>query len=70
MPEYQVSFEIEHKGIRYYPGDVVEFSDRHAEFHGLAQSLVSPPKKSPSAKKIGSIGLALTRSEEEVSDVT
>jgi hypothetical protein len=69
MPEYQVSEEIEHQGIRYYPGDVVTFSDRHAEFHGLTHSLVSPPKNANTLKKIGNVGLALTRSE-EVSDVT
>lgn len=64
MPKYKVTEELEHQGVRYSPGDVVELSDRQAEFHGVAQSLVDPDKKPQALKKHKDIGLALTRSEE------
>ena len=68
MPKYKVIEEIEHQGVRYCPGDVVELSDRQAEFHGVAQSLVEPEKPPQFLKKHGDIGLALTRSEEQSGD--
>ena len=68
MPKYEVTEEIEHEGIRYYPGDAIELTDKLAEFHGLAQSLVSPDKKPQAVKKIDNVGLALTRSEEQSDD--
>ena len=62
MPKYKLTegIELEHKGVRYYPNDVVELTDQQAEYHGVAKGLIVEDKTT----KHGDIGLALTRGEE------